>query len=152
MMFLLKCPQCKQSIIFKIPDSIRNKPKPNADKTQIGDTVTFSSTDVFLVDKTSRRRYKLRLGKNIIGRKGDVEIDNNDSYVSRFHCLIEMVKTANGCDIILMDDGSVSGTGKPSTNGTFHNGEKLTKIDKIFLEKNDEIRLGKRTTLVVAFG
>jgi pSer/pThr/pTyr-binding forkhead associated (FHA) protein len=31
---------------------------------------------------------------------------------------------------------------EPSTNGTFHNGKRLTRFDKIFLSNGDSLRIG----------
>jgi len=95
-----------------------------------------------LIDTGTKTAYKLKTGKNIIGRQGDICIDSGDRYIGRKHCLIQIIIKADSLDIILIDDGSISDSGQPSTNGTFYNGNRLTKYDKIYLNNGDKLKMG----------
>jgi pSer/pThr/pTyr-binding forkhead associated (FHA) protein len=55
---------------------------------------------------------------------------------------VEVIEKSGDYLCILTDDGSISDSGEPSTNGTFHNGTRLTRYDKIYLNHNDNLRLG----------
>ncbi len=94
-------------------------------------------------DKTAPQSFVLHEGINIIGRLSkhagdyvpDIKIVTNDTFISKKHCQITMVKNRNnGIDCILKDAGSA--------NGTYLNNTKLSKEDEIFLGDADTILIG----------
>lgn len=138
---MLKCPSCQQIIVFLIPPALR-KPEVRADKTIITEIAAkpkFSNPRLF--NAADNSEYKLKSGKNILGRDADISI-NGDRYISRKHCLIEIIEKNNDLRCILTDDGSISESGEPSTNGTFYNDTRVTRFDKFYLNHNDKIRIG----------
>lgn len=138
---MVKCPSCQQVLVFNIPAALR-KPAPQADKTIITEPPAKPKPgNPRLVNDSDQTEYRLKPGKNIIGRDADISIPG-DRYISRKHCLIEVVEKHYGLLCILTDDGSISESGTPSSNGTFCNGNRLTRHDKYYLEHNDKIRVG----------
>lgn len=146
---MVKCPGCQQVLVFAIPGVLR-KTIPQAEKTIItSETVSQALKLPRLHRADNNTTFELKPGKNILGRDADISIDG-DRYISRKHCLIEVVARGNSYQCILTDDGSISDSGQPSTNGTFHNEVRLTALDKIYLSPGDTIRVG-RTTLNFLF-
>jgi len=139
----IKCPVCQQIIIFDVPKSVQ-LPIKQEERTVIDNIPERQKAilNVRLIETSTKKEFKLKTGKNIIGRKADLSIENGDRYISRVHCLIEVIEKTGNINIILTDDGSISESGEPSSNGTFHNDKRLTKYDKIYLEDNDKVRIG----------
>ncbi len=131
----VKCPSCKHSVVFTIPNINIKDP----DETEVGNLNTSNYVKAILTHTSTGKEYALKRGENIIGREGDISIAN-DKYMSKLHCLIEMNIENWGIEIIISDDGTA--TGKPSTNGTFVNSKKLSEYDKIVLKNNDTIKAG----------
>ncbi len=152
---MIKCPGCEQILIFKVPKTphqIIIPPEPE-DITDIDNTLPQpkpKSCTVKLIEKESGKVYNLKTGKNIIGRKADISIDNGDRYIGRKHCLIEIINKPNGIEAILTDDGSITDNGEPSKNGTYQNSKLLSEFDIIYLENNDEVRIG-HTDFIIKF-
>jgi DNA-directed RNA polymerase subunit RPC12/RpoP len=139
---MVKCPSCQNVIVFNIPVSLQ-KIESRPDKTIISvASVKSRKKNPRLVNDSGQTEFKLKSNKNIIGRDADISIQG-DSYISRKHCLIEVIEKQNEVLYVLTDDGSINESGTPSTNGTFHNGARLSKYDKIYLESNDKIRVGR---------
>jgi phage FluMu protein Com len=138
---MIKCPGCQQVLVFTIPPAMRN-PAPRADRTIIAQGPVKHGTSLpRLCHVTENVEYRLKPGKNIIGRDADINIPG-DHYISRKHCLVEVIEKNGEILSILTDDGSISDSGEPSTNGTFHNDVRLTRYDKIYLNNSDKVRLG----------
>mgnify|MGYP000858060193 CR=1 FL=1 len=138
---MLKCPSCQQILVFQIPPSLR-KPAVQADKTIITEFAEKPKvSNPRLFNAAENCEYKLKAGKNILGRDADISIAG-DRYISRKHCLIEIAEKHHDLHCILTDDGSISESGEPSTNGTFYNETRLTRYDKFYLNHNDKIRIG----------
>ncbi|MCB0517060.1 MAG: FHA domain-containing protein, partial [Bacteroidetes bacterium] len=91
-------------------------------------------------DYTKAQLLKLNIGENIIGRASSDEKQNkvavvtNDMEMSREHCLITVEKTNEKFQYILKDC--------KSTNGTYHNGIKLSEHDEVFISKESQIEIG----------
>lgn len=138
---MVKCPGCQQTLVFHIPKTIK-PPVVNEERTII-ETGSGSSDkgSAKLVNFSTGDEFVLKQGCNIIGRKADIKIEN-DPYISRRNCQIEVKKSGLKTVFILTDDGSFSDSGEPSANGTFHNGTRLSKYDKILLLDEDKIRVG----------
>jgi hypothetical protein len=143
---MIKCPGCQQMLVFTIPQAMR-KPMQQADKT-IFTQGPVKQGDILprLCHASETIEYQLKTGKNIIGRDAAINIPG-DRYISRKHCLVEVIEKNGEYLCILTDDGSISESGEPSANGTFHNNIRLDRYDKVYLSHNDKIRLG-RTDLV----
>jgi hypothetical protein len=143
---MIKCPGCQQVLVFTIPQALRTS-APQADKTIISQgPERHSAGHPRLCDIAGNIEYPLKPGKNIIGREAGISIAG-DRYISRLHCLVEVVEKHSETLCILTDDGSISESGEPSTNGTFYNESRLTRYDKIYLNHGDKVRIG-RTELV----
>jgi len=139
---MVKCPGCQQVLVFKIPQAMRN-PVAQADKTIISQGPVKHKTILpRLCHASETIEYQLKTGKNIIGRDAGINIPN-DRFISRKHCLIEVLEKNGEILCILTDDGSISESGEPSTNGTFHNNIRLTRYDKVYLNHDDKVRLGR---------
>lgn len=109
---------------------------------------TFSSQEqvpgwLFVHDEnTTRQSFDLKPGKNIIGRKSsfpaNIAIETRDEYMSRRHCIIEVIRNAGtGFSFRLSDYNAV--------NGTFINGhlqKKLDPSDILLLGDGDVLQLG----------
>jgi DNA-directed RNA polymerase subunit RPC12/RpoP len=138
---MIKCPGCQQVLVFTVPQSMR-KTIPQAEKTMITEGPARQKVHLpKLVHISENIDYQLKVGKNIIGRDADLSI-TGDRYISRRHCLVEVIEKGGEYLCILTDDSSISDSGEPSTNGTFHNGTRLTRYDKVYLDPGDKIRLG----------
>lgn len=85
---------------------------------------------------------KLKVGKNIIGRKGtDIEI--KEPTISRKHCVLEVVASDAGhFDYFIYDIGHVEE--KPSTNGVYISGrsQRLQDFERIKLFNGSVITIG----------
>jgi hypothetical protein len=98
---------------------------------------------IFVHDEnTPKQSFDLKTGKNIIGRKSsvsvDIPIDTTDDYMSRRHCIIEVVKKLEGNYDFLLSDYK-------ALNGTFINGiakKRLKTEDIILLNDGDTVQLG----------
>jgi len=158
---MVKCPGCQQVLVFNVPKAVQPpvlsfgpgvKPQvtQREDKTIINESFEQEKPlDAKLVDEGNEKEYALKEGKNVIGRKADISVAN-DPFISRKNCLIEVLKNSYHYDFILTDDGTLSDSGEPSTNGTFHNGNRLSKYDKIYLSNGDKIRIGHSELIFVS--
>lgn len=86
--------------------------------------------------------HKLKVGKNVIGRKGtDIEI--KEPTISRKHCILEVVQNGTGhFDYFIYDIGHEEE--KPSTNGVFIGGrsQRLADFERIKLFNGSVITIG----------
>ena len=104
---------------------------------------------IFVHDENTRRQsFDLKPGKNIIGRKSaayaDIPIETNDEYMSRRHCLIEVISNENGGFEFRLSDFK-------ALNGTFINGlsrKRLRAEDIILLKDGDTIQLGMTKVVI----
>ena len=85
-------------------------------------------------NSTVINEFKIDQDEIIIGRDSDNEVQIDNVAVSREHAKI--IRGPNSC---LIEDLN-------STNGTFVNGK---KINKKFLNKNDEISIGKHSLQII---
>jgi predicted Zn finger-like uncharacterized protein len=152
---MVKCPGCQQVLVFNVPKTNQSQnpvpPRPvrTEDKTIMHESFEKEKPlDAKLVDEANEKEYALKEGKNVVGRKADISVEN-DPFISRKNCLIEVLKNSYHFDFVLTDDGSLAETGDPSTNGTFHNGNRLTRYDKVYLSNGDKIRIGHTELIFV---
>lgn len=150
----IKCPICKISSPLSSYKKIENE-SGDGDKTRYSknrpedpDTEyktaphqSYSSPgELKLVG--SKLAFKLKEGRNVIGRKAQtsksdiqIESNNNPSRLSREHIVINVKRIKDGRYI---QDLSLY---KNEVNVTLHNGQKLEYGDSYFLKDNDEIAL-----------
>ncbi len=94
--------------------------------------------------------YELFEGVNIIGRpdgphRVDIKIEE-DRYVSREHCYIDIQKDFLHRFVYILHDGqNKAGEEKPSTNGTFVNGleDKMDEGSIVYLKDGDIVQVGE---------
>lgn len=96
------------------------------------------------------KTYPLHKGDNLIGRNIDSDInltEENDLTVSKFHAVLAVVLTVDGevpsCNYYISDNNN-NGSGKPSLNGTYINGNKM-RLDTSVRRKlsdGDTIQIG----------
>jgi pSer/pThr/pTyr-binding forkhead associated (FHA) protein len=139
---MIKCPGCQKVLVFAIPPALRNATAP-ADRTVIatGGSKILPGGRPRVSNPADQSELPLKTGKNVLGREADLSFPG-DRYISRKHCLIEVIEKSGELLCILTDDGSISDSGEPSTNGTFHNDTRLTRYDKVYLNHLDRIKLG----------
>lgn len=149
----VKCPQCDKNLIFSLPLPVTTYHKTKNEPTQViftKNSENIAQSDfVKLKDIEGGREFQLRNGINTIGRKGTIKIDNDDKYISRIHCAIEIKNRNNKREIILSDTGEHSPDLKPSSNGTFYNNYRLSSHDKIILNHGDFVRIGNTSFQVL---
>jgi hypothetical protein len=85
-----------------------------------------------LEDGTWNQRFPLFRDQTLVGRSHKCEVDLPEHYtrVSKEHCVTEW---RNGCVLL---------TDMPSRNGTFVNGQKVTRREPALLQNGDMISLG----------
>ena len=147
---MVRCSNCHEINTINIPpESVfierrkkRNEPKISDDKTFIKETSSSNVKLVFAVQDgefTKAQSFILTDERMLVGRKNnagptvkpDLEIVSRDGFMSKLHCEIKKV----GNDFTISDYNSA--------NGTWVNGEKLTKSDSVFLSVGDTIKLGR---------
>ncbi len=96
-------------------------------------------------EKSEYTSFDLFEGKNLIGRKTpnytpDIALDDN--YVSRKHAVLIVRKNENNFyEYLIADNAELNG--KPSSNGTFINGDKQRLGDKVQkIIDGDTIQIG----------
>lgn len=141
----LRCPACKEVSAYE--DFKRVEEQKVSDETEVNLGSKTSSASFSLTDELTGKSYKLRQGRNLIGRmtyksapKADVPICTEDMGFSREHFYIEIVR---GCDGIFHCYASNAS----NKNDTFINGELLPDEDKVGLENGDKIK-SSSTTLI----
>jgi phage FluMu protein Com len=155
--FNIVCPACKTKNTIKIPPDIYQKIQDEQKPVQKTNESTVIQESNFHhagntnpdelgwlirhTEKMDTKTFTLKAGANFIGRytqssQPDIPIEN-DKYVSRKHCKIEVKKIRGIWMFILSDLGS--------TNGTYINGKgnKLLKQDEIYLKEGDTIQVGR---------
>jgi pSer/pThr/pTyr-binding forkhead associated (FHA) protein len=98
------------------------------DRALPGDAFGAPAIQLPVLVETTGREHPVRPGVNMVGREGDVMLI--DPRVSRKHAQI----TSDNGTLILEDLGS--------TNGTFHNGDKLNPGDRKTLNQGDTASFG----------
>jgi diguanylate cyclase (GGDEF)-like protein len=115
--------------------------KETAEKTIITQVTKFEEASpkkvyiIFLSGPLIGKLYHLQEGITVLGRASDANISIADNRISRHHLQIEV----NGENVTIEDLGS--------TNGTFINGERITKHD---LVDGDKIQISSATVFKFA--
>ncbi len=93
----------------------------------------------------SIRMFPLYAGETLIGRvlEGPIQLItiNNDPYVSRVHCIIRIQSSHSGYQAFVFDDGKY-GSGKPSKNGIYLNGNDQRITGEQEIGENDTLQIG----------
>ncbi|WP_291528413.1 FHA domain-containing protein [Bacteroides sp. UBA939] len=98
--------------------------------------------------KGTVRDFTLVRGRNVLGRQSpnssaDIRFPTTDTYMSKNHAVIDVVmKPKDSTFEHLLSDNR-------STNGTFHNGNRLEQGDEIILSPGDTLRMGRTTFLFI---
>lgn len=103
-------------------------------------------------EKTPPKTLNLAIGKNIIGRGKDAHhiLDVGDKYMSRRHCVVEVVQGSSGEYQYIVYDYGHDSPSDSSTNGTFLNAnvKRLENRDEMYLKHGDVVQIG-RTKVVL---
>jgi len=152
---VVKCPQCGFSDdVARYPttpplSSASQQPELQGEATVLPDSLKKTDRQqnlgcLVLIEGDCRpARIVLKAGKNTLGRKSQsssssIQLETNDGYMSKNHALIEVATKTNGSlEYLLSDNGS--------SNGTFHNEERIESGDVMLLKQGDTVRLGHTT-------
>lgn len=147
----VKCPNCQQRNKFKDFKRIEpvSAPVPSEDDdTRIASMRRESMG--YLLDKATYRRYPLREGKQLVGRKphktppkADIPIETTDQGMSREHLFIEVMAGRDGRYHVYVSNAK-------NQNPTEINGTKLEDGDKVGIRHGDVLKLCD--TLLVYMG
>lgn len=140
---VLKCPVCKQSAALSDYKSVMSKQSADNTEysTEINDGKNYIIGEVILLPEGSAPSFKLKLGRNVIGRKcssskSDFQIDTNGkNRMSREHLVIDV---KNEPHIGYIHCVSLY---KEKVNDTFIGNEKLEYGDCIIIKNGDIINL-----------
>lgn len=117
------------------------------DKTSLvgdKDATQLRGTKEFLIgelhDPIRKRRYPLRPGSNLVGRKAttstaNIQIETDNKRMSRSHSLIEVKKRSSGGFMHVF-------TNAGNKNDTFINGKKIADGDSVILGGGEILNLG----------
>ena len=147
---LIACPQChtRHDVSLFVTYLAPTQPQDDTNKTVLPSSLLKTSklgTLNLIEGHCSPSKIILRPGTNTIGRKSStsscsVPLDTADTYISRNHFSVEVRQRPDGnCEHCLSDAGS--------SNGTYHNGDKIENGDIIVLCSGDKIRAGATTFL-----
>lgn len=142
---ILTCPKCKKA---NDVNAFEGEAK-DVDKTevkQIKPGITEQTGKLVLTEgNCTPAHIILKPGVNVIGRKplnasqpakATILLDTADSYMSKKHANIDVILRKNQTlEYRLSDAGS--------SNGTWHNGEKLDKEEIVVLQPGDKVRIGR---------
>lgn len=138
----VKCPNCNQRSKFKDCKRIVPTPVPVSsenDDTQIG--LKRDDSAGYLLDRATYRRYPLREGKQLVGRKphknppkADIPIETADQGMSRAHLYIEVMSGRDGRYHVYVSNAK-------NQNPTEINGVKLADGDKVGIRHGDVIKM-----------
>ena len=138
------CPKCKKNISPKSEDEAATALPTNMGNKD-GNKMYRPGMLEMQTDeghwKHAEKKVNLVRGVNTIGRKSpnsksSIQLDSTDPYISKNHAKIDVVMTAEATFSHRLSD-----TG--STNGTFHNGDRLEPDDLIILMPGDTLKIGR---------
>ena len=132
----IKCPHCGEALQVVSAVGLEQK-KLTCPKCKQSSTIGECIPKLCL--KVEGEKYQLHFGKQWVGRKkagsdAEVQIPDEQRYMSRKHALIELRCTANGVECTFEEHG---------TNPTLKDGIELIEDDIIFLFINDCLKLGE---------
>jgi len=151
------CPRCRAELLVKFspnPAPIEAptfcaKPRPTSEKasceTQLFSAPPKQEKDVRLT--FNGKSYKLSEGRNIVGRsaqssQADIQIDVDDMYMSRHHCIINVSTLPDNSKKVVLNNYK-------NKNVTAVNGQQLLEDDVIRLADGNIITMGKTNIKVV---
>ncbi len=132
----MHCNECGRNFGVKL----KHPDQENLDREKIGSVTVLENILCY------KQTHSLYLGKNMIGRrtKGneiEIPIESGDDDMARNHCLIEVSRKADGSLQLLLSDFG-------SRKGTFYQGVRLGKYDKIALNNGDSVVIGSTIFVV----
>ena len=138
---MITCPKCKYQ--GNPADFEESEPTVGRDHLSAGKLYKPGKLQMIKSDAQwlqAERTVDLKRGVNTLGRispnsTGNTQLPTGDTYMSRDHAMIDVVMKADGAFEHRLSD-------QESSNGTFHNGDRLEKGDRINLAPGDTIRLG----------
>ena len=140
-----KCPNCNARLVVKKRSNEEDdavKTLPNLEFIQ---KIRFSKPGVLVLmeGQCEPETIRLQQGINSIGRKSPlshstIQLDTPDSYISKYHINIHVVIKPDGTFEHQLSDNN-------STNGTYHNQERIEAEDIFILQPDDLIRIGHTT-------
>lgn len=148
----ITCPSC--NTVLQVKFAPQNEPieahtyyAPKTNKDQYGKTELASSPEIhnsaYLICEGIT--YSLKLGDNIIGRKGQtsrasIQIDTDDRLMSRQHCRINVTSLSDGSFKAVLCDYQ-------NKNMTFVDGQTISQGDEIRLMDGNRITMGNTTVI-----
>lgn len=138
----VKCPNCNQRNKFKDFKLIVPSLTPIASENDETQVATKRNDSVgYLLDRETCRRYPLREGKQLIGRKphknppkADIPIETTDQGMSREHLYIEVMSGRDGRYHVYVSNAK-------NLNSTEINGIVLADGDKVSIKHGDVLKL-----------
>lgn len=136
----MPCPGCKRTLGFRLrPKEEKNPVNGNTSEVQpkretIARLYVVENVFAYAAD------FPLYEGLNRVGRYNDkhsaleVPIRTNDPSMDRTHCLIEVSHTAEGLEVVVMDNDSMT--------GTFVSARELAPGERYVLQDGDVLTLG----------
>lgn len=136
----INCPQCGVLLQLRFHELNSQQSSPN---TQ----VPMSDAQCVPIFKLNEKRYELKLGKNIVGRKATtseatVQIDTPDRMMSRQHAVVTVSRTAKGSLHTEISNYQ-------NKNATLVDGVPLLPDDRIRLMNQNVITMGETNLLYV---
>jgi pSer/pThr/pTyr-binding forkhead associated (FHA) protein len=144
--FNCKNKQCRERIEIRIPKK-RIDDKSTFVTPSKAKNILSATLDVIPNELTPFARFELKKGLITVGRKSkvvkaDIQVDTDDSDMSRLHFSINCIKDALGTISFILKDES-------SKNGLSLNGEKLQTDEEIYLIAGDVLKAGNTSFLFV---
>jgi len=144
--FSCKNKQCRERIEIRIPKKCLDD-KSTFVTPGKAQPVLSATIDVIPSELTPFSRIKLTKGLMTVGRKSkvikaDIQVETEDSDMSRLHFSVNCMKDALGTISYILKDES-------SKNGLFLNGERIQNDEEIYLMAGDVIKAGNTSFLFV---
>ena len=146
----VRCPNCHQRNKFNDFRRITPVPAPippEDDETRV--EAIQKEPAGYLMDRVTYRRYPLREGKLLVGRKphrtpprADIAIETSDQGMSREHMFLEVMAGCDGHYHVYVSNAK-------NQNPTKINGTKLEDGDRIGLRHGDIIKLSETQLVYV---
>lgn len=141
--FRCKNSQCDQLIHIQIPHEVNAEGTVTVTGEGAIQEIEYANLIVKSSSHAADQEFRLNEGHYVIGRKSsskfpDIEIDTEDSNMSRLHCIISAKRDKLGLLTFILKDNK-------SKNGVYLNDRKLSQIEEVFLMEGDTILLGETT-------
>ncbi len=150
-MVTIICPACKQPIEKQANPNYAKKNDTEIINPENKNKLSQPENDCagWLIDKTTKKVYSLRLGKQSVGRgtsnrPSDIALETNDLTISGGHCIIETKTNGKGVIDYTISDNN-------SKNGVIVNDQKkLAADDNLYLSHLDTITIGRSLFILLS--